>query len=70
MMSHSEIQDYWRWKLVRQISDFISDPGEQNTEVLLQMIEAYPKVKQSLNARGSGAHTEPAAADFVCTMDL
>lgn len=69
-MNHSEIQDYWRWKLVRQVSDFINDPDKQNTEILLRMIEAYPKVKQSLRVPGSRARIEPAAADFVCTMDI
>lgn len=68
-MNRSEIQDYWRWKLVRQVSCFINDPGRQNTEVLLEMIENYPKVSQRLAPAGNRFRLEPAAADFVCTMD-
>ena len=69
-MNRSEMQDYWRWKLFRQVSCFINDPDEQNTEVLLQMIEAYPKISQRLTVPGSRMRIEPAAADFVCTMDM
>ncbi|MCI0734263.1 MAG: hypothetical protein L0Y38_10650 [Methylococcaceae bacterium] len=69
-MNRSDIQDYWRWKLVRQVSYFINDPGDQNTEALLDMIEVYPKVNQSLAVPGNRVRIEPAAADFVCTMDM
>ncbi|MGR9108973.1 MAG: hypothetical protein ACU843_18825 [Gammaproteobacteria bacterium] len=69
-MNRSEVQDYWRWKMVRQLSDFINDPGEQNTGALLQLIEAYPKISRSLAVPGTRLRIEPPAADFVCTMDL
>lgn len=69
-MNHSEIQDYWRWKLVRQVSNFINDPGEENTEALLEMIETYPKISQGLAIPGQKFRIEPPAADFVCTMDM
>jgi hypothetical protein len=68
-MNHLEIQDYWRWQLIRQLSGFINDPSDQNTELLLEMIEDYSKVKQSLLAGGRNARMEPAAADFACIMD-
>lgn len=65
-MKNSEIQDYWRWKLVRQVSTFINDPGEQNTQALLEMIETYPQINRNLE---SCFRIEPPAAPFVCTLD-
>ncbi len=69
-MKKSEIQDYWRWKLVRQVSNLIKDPGEQNTEALLAMIESYPEINQRVNSSGAILPIEPPPANFVCTMDL
>ncbi|MCI0654040.1 MAG: hypothetical protein L0Y39_06135 [Methylococcaceae bacterium] len=69
-MKNPEIQDYWRWKLVRQVSHFINDPGEENAELLLEMIESYPKIHQNLNSPGSRIRIEPVAADFMCTMEM
>ncbi|MGH8557053.1 MAG: hypothetical protein ACRESZ_06240 [Methylococcales bacterium] len=69
-MNNLEIQDYWRWKLIRQVSNFINDPGEENTELLLQMIESYPNIHRNLNSSGTPMRIEPTAADFMCTMEM
>ncbi len=68
-MKNSELQEYWRWKMVRQVSTFINDPDAPNTETLLEMIRTYPDVKQSINTPDSSIRIEPPAAYFVCAID-
>lgn len=69
-MTHSEIKDYWRWKMVRQISDYINNPDERNNAVLKNMIDTYPSINSEMKETSKVFSVQPAPADFVCTLDL
>lgn len=66
-MISREIQDYWRWKLARQVSTFINDPVEQNTQAILETIDTYREINRNLD---TCMQIEPPAAAFVCTLDM
>lgn len=69
-MTNVDNKGYWRWRMVRQVSDFINDPREKNAKLLIELIEAYPSIHRELETSDHIMAIQPDPAEFVCSVGI
>jgi hypothetical protein len=40
-MKAEEARDYWRWRMFRQVAEYIHEPDDSNKMKLLSLLDAY-----------------------------